>query len=584
MNQSQEPLQKLTGKELENYGDKIFKNIGLTCFSSLGQIKLNDITSGYLEDEHIELDYIIPHHQVCLVGEITARDDNKNIKEKYDKFKNQINILKNIEFTEDFWRKLNIQDTDIRYFREINSIKAFFITTKKERFDVNISNIENIVIFYKSDFLRIVEYSKSIGRWAKNYFINNFNIDNSTSQAITIYEKDNLLIINKNKKISSKNKFLSDLYTFAISPYDLLDIAHVHRKDELPSLQDNLYNYQRLLNTDKLKAIRKNLLNDPDFMFPSSILVILSQKCKYTKDGAGDSYLYIPKKYRSVSVIDGQHRLFSYADEDVKSKMQDDCQIQVTAIDFRISNDCEIISKFSAELFIEINTNQTRVEISHLDQIAYELGSDDPKVIATKIVLRINSRSKFSSFFDLNSDNLTKGIVEAGTIIDAIKKITNIRNIKRLENAKSDKNKLKKLGYENLFESTTLALSQKETLVEEGIIVFERYFNEIFSVFKHDKLIEKKKKNESSFVYSKFWAGFVNLLGIFLEDGLDWNRVRNELNKIKDNVMKLRHIDEYREPLFDSKDPQIPDAKYSPTKTCEFLNKNRKEPTSIQNL
>ncbi len=49
---------------------------------------------------------------------------------------------------------------------------------------------------------------------------------------------------------------LSDLYTFIISLYELLDITHVHRKEELPSLQDNTYNYQRLLNSEKLKKIQ----------------------------------------------------------------------------------------------------------------------------------------------------------------------------------------------------------------------------------------------------------------------------------------------------------------------------------------
>lgn len=42
-------LQKLKGEELEEYGAKIFQNIGLTCCCNLGQVKLDDITSGYPE-------------------------------------------------------------------------------------------------------------------------------------------------------------------------------------------------------------------------------------------------------------------------------------------------------------------------------------------------------------------------------------------------------------------------------------------------------------------------------------------------------------------------------------------------------
>jgi DGQHR domain-containing protein len=587
MNQEQELLQELEGTPLENYGDVIFKSIGLTCFSSLGQIKLSSITSGYPNDEHIEFDYIIPNDKVCLIGEITARDNEGKIKNKYDKFVKHINILKNIQFSDEFWIKLGVQKEDIRHFREIKVIKAFFITTKKEKFDVSLSYIPDMAIFYSSDFLKLIEYSKTIGKWTKNYFLKHFNVSSHTNQSITIYEKDCSLIISKNKKISGKDIPLSNLYTFTISPYRLLDIAHVHRKDELPSLQDNTYNYQRLLNSDKLKIIRRNLLNDPDFMFPSDILVILSKECTYTKDGTDNSYLLIPEKYGSISIIDGQHRLFSYADETVKSIMQDTGQIKVTAIDF-ITSDTDLINQSSAKIFIEINTNQTRVEISHLDQIAYELGSDDPKVIATKIIVTINSRDNFRAFFDINSDKTSQGIVEAGIIIDAVKKITNLAKIKQLENPRVEKTKLKKFGYENLFDCNILDLSQKHTLVEKGAIVFERYFNEIFSIFRYDKPTGKKEI-KSSFAYSKFWAGFVDLLSIFIEEGLNWNQVRDELKDIKSNVMELREvdilqIDKSTDPLFVAKDPKIPDASSSPKKTCTFLNKNRQKPVSIQNL
>lgn len=125
-------------------------------------------------------------------------------------------------------------------------------------------------------------------------------------------------------------------------------------------------------------------------------------------------------------------------------------------------------------------------------------------------------------------------------------------------------------------------------MVGKGTIVFERYFSEIFSIFKHDKPTSKKDI-KSSFAYSKFWAGFVELLSIFLEEGLDWDQVRDELKKIKSNVMQLREldtyqVDKYTDPLFSAKDPKIPDASSSPKKTCTFLNENRQKPVSVQNL
>ena len=126
-------------------------------------------------------------------------------------------------------------------------------------------------------------------------------------------------------------------------------------------------------------------------------------------------------------------------------------------------------------------------------------------------------------------------------------------------------------------------MCDKDILIDKGVIVIERYFNEVFSVFYQDK-IDSNKISESSFQYSKFWAGLVNLLYIFIEEGLSWNQIKKELQAIKSNLMELREMKEYNKPLFDVQNIHIPDAKYSPTKISKFLNKNRSEVHSIQNI
>lgn len=440
MDNEQQLLEELEGKDLEEYGHKIFEKIGLRCFSKLGQIKLSDIADGYAQNEHIEFDYFIPENKVLLIGEITARNETK-ISNKYKKFKNNINFIRNLDFSTTLWQKLGIKEDECRHFKEIELIKGFFIIPQQEKWDVNLADIEDIAIFYKSDFLRLKAYSESIGQWTKNYFLNNFFIENFSNEALTIYHQDLLKI--KEIKISSKDMSTCNLYTFFVSPYKLLDIAHVYRRDELPSFQaqDTTYNYQRPLIHQKLIEIRQKLLTDQNFMFPSNILAILSKQCKYQKD---NQLLFIPKKYSSISIIDGQHRLFSYADENIKNIMQNDCKIMVTAIKF-LTDDEEMINKFSAKVFIEINSNQTKVEATHLDLIAYKLGNNEPKILANKIMLKLNDRSKYNSFFDITSDGQGKGIVEAVTIIDTIKKITNLKTIQSLKNPRTDKNKNKKM-------------------------------------------------------------------------------------------------------------------------------------------
>lgn len=312
MNKELKELQNLKDRELEEYGAKIFQNIGLTCCHDLGQVRLSDIVTGYQDNEHLEFDYIIPYNNVCLIGEITAREDKKDIKKKYEKFIKQINIIKNLNFSADLWSKLGIKLEHIKLFREVEEIKAFCITTKQEKYNLTLNSVSDVVVLHKADFLRIIEYSKTIGKWAKNYFLHNFNIKHNSNCQI----------------------------------YDLCD---------------------------------------------------------------------------------------------------------------------------------------------------------------------------------------------------------------------------------------------KDILIDKGVITIERYFNEVFSVFYQDK-IDSNKISKSSFQYSKFWAGLINLLYTFIEEGFSWNEIKKEFEAIKSNLMKLQEIEEYNQPLFSSQNPHIPDAKYSPTKICKFFNENRSKAYSIQNI
>ena len=571
-------IQEKSGKELEKFGSDLFKKIGLECFNDLNQVKLNDITSGYSDNEHLEFDYIIPEGKLCLIGEITDRSNEKDIRNKYKRFIQQVNVIKKLDFSRDLWEKLGVQSDKLRLFRDIEIIKGFFITTKKEQSDITLPRTDIISVFYKSDFTKLYEYSENIGIWTKNYFLDSFCPEYNPDNAITVYDKS-LLRIN-NIKISDKHTPLADLYIFSISPYELLDIAHVYRRDELPSLKSSTYKYQRPLMHEKLKEIREKLLTDQDFIFPSNILVILSKECQYIINEESENFLHIPKKYGSLSVIDGQHRLFSYADNNVKGIMKNDCNILVIAVNFK-TDDKKYRSQLSAKVFVDINANQTKVEISHLDKISYDLGSDEPNVIATKIIVSLNDRDKFKHFFDVNKTG--QGILEAKTIINTIKKITNIRYIQDLNNPRSDKKKQKKYGYENLFNTEISELSERDILVKEGVVLIERYFNEVFSVLKQDKP-RSKNDPKTSFLLAKFWSGWINLLIVFLEEGSDWTIIKDELYKIKNNIIRLREIDNYEAPLFKPDDENIPDSSHSPTKVCKFLNQNRKEPTSIQDI
>jgi hypothetical protein len=74
------------------------------------------------------------------------------------------------------------------------------------------------------------------------------------------------------------------------------------------------------------------------------------------------------------------------------------------------------------------------------------------------------------------------------------------------------------------------------------------------------------------------------LLIYFIEEGLEWQEIKEQLERVRNNVIKLREINEYNEPLFKPEHPKIPDATSSAKRTGEFLNRNRQTPTSIQDI
>lgn len=85
-------LQRKKGNELEAIGSDIFKKIGLKCINitdkNKRQIPIKQIKPDYTgtSDNNIEIDYFIPENKVCLIGEITGRNSEKDIREKYNKF------------------------------------------------------------------------------------------------------------------------------------------------------------------------------------------------------------------------------------------------------------------------------------------------------------------------------------------------------------------------------------------------------------------------------------------------------------------------------------------------------------------
>jgi hypothetical protein len=142
----------------------------------------------------------------------------------------------------------------------------------------------------------------------------------------------------------------------------LLKIVRVSRYEGIPlALEEyNSDRYQRLLIEEKVVRIAKGFVrNDERRSFPNTLTLVLSSDCEERHDGK----LHIPKRYSSVDIIDGQHRLFAYSHPYIREDVREGAEILASAIKFRTGN-ARDISRRAARLFCEINSNQAKVKNS----------------------------------------------------------------------------------------------------------------------------------------------------------------------------------------------------------------------------
>lgn len=100
-------------------------------------------------------------------------------------------------------------------------------------------------------------------------------------------------------------------YSFVSTPKQMLKIAFVNHR----SLNDpaGAPAYQRLVSRTRLRQISR-FIYDGGF-FPTNILVNFSSKCRFEQLAKDDDtkvvfgHLYLPSRYRTAWIIDGQHRL-----------------------------------------------------------------------------------------------------------------------------------------------------------------------------------------------------------------------------------------------------------------------------------
>jgi len=165
-------------------------------------------------------------------------------------------------------------------------------------------------------------------------------------------------------------------YSFSIEPEKLLKIGYVLHRNKANIKY--MPTYQRLIKKSRLNSIQDFV--DKGNFFPNSIIInintggkklnfdLASPQCDNSISRIG--ILHLPKTYRSAFIIDGQHRLYGYANSEYKTKNT----IPVVAF-------VDLDRWEQVRLFMQINENQKSVSKSLRNDLDADLlwDSENPK-------------------------------------------------------------------------------------------------------------------------------------------------------------------------------------------------------------
>lgn len=214
--------------------------------------------------------------------------------------------------------------------------------------------------------------------------------------------------------------------SFYVSAGALIQRAYVLRRD---SWRENTNIYQRLLGKKKIENLRKHLL-DKRGVAINNIIVTLPKDTKLLNlknmqiDTASikdvqQAKVELPADFNSIGIIDGQHRVFSYyeggANEKEMTPLRAQQNLLVTGIIFPPDLTELARDRFSAGLFLQINSNQTKVKPELIQEIGVMLKPFAVQSIARRVLRGLNSRGPFTDQFATAFSEGTK--IKTATVV-----------------------------------------------------------------------------------------------------------------------------------------------------------------------
>lgn len=215
------------------------------------------------------------------------------------------------------------------------------------------------------------------------------------------------------------------IVSFYVDPDALLRRVYVLRRN---GWRDSLGLYQRLIIPSKIKAIRGHL-KEKKRVFANNIVVTLPHDTKI-EALSGETLLddavkptpinlRLKKSANSVGIIDGQHRVFSYFEDDEPDSQIDKYRLQqnllATGIIYPPTYSKKEREKFEAGLFLEINSTQNKAGSDIIQAIWVLLDPFRPVAVSRVVLNGLAEAAPLASY--LARTSLDAGKIRTASIV-----------------------------------------------------------------------------------------------------------------------------------------------------------------------
>lgn len=296
--------------------------------------------------------------------------------------------------------------------------KVILVATKLGQItdgDRKAAEAAGVVVWTESDLRYYEVLTDAIHKFAKFEIINALGLKTNEEQQTTYVLAIRIRQPTPNSSI--------ELFMFSLSPEKLLKTCSIYRR-----AQGNAEAYQRMVTKKRLPGIRAFVSKD-DSLLPTNIVVNLdSEKVAIVElEKASDEKnltshpltltmkhhqlvaLGIPMQYASMELLDGQHRLFGFADT-APATMQ--------AFSLPVVGVVGLNQKQKQKTFVAINDNSRRMDPNLVAFLQLERDDSvcqkDNKLMAIRVAVDLNERSPFLDkvrLLDLGKQTMTlKGL------------------------------------------------------------------------------------------------------------------------------------------------------------------------------